>query len=96
MIWICNKRCLSRELKKNLFAYLSTEIQQRCNMLAVEKYTSKLFQRSHKNRPNSHRPESSTLALNVIAHRATGGDVVMYIERSMRCNVMAKIEKFFC
>ena len=59
-------------------------------MLAVEKYTSKLFQRSHRNRPNNHRPESSTLALNVIAHRATDGDVVMYIEQNMRCNVMDK------
>lgn len=34
--------------------YLSTEMQQRCKILAVEKYTSKLFHRSHTNCPNSH------------------------------------------
>lgn len=34
--------------------YLSTEMQHRCNMLAVEKYTSKLFHKSQKNCPNSH------------------------------------------
>lgn len=40
-------------------------------MLAVEKYTSRLFQRSHKIRPKSQRPDNSTDALKVIAHRAT-------------------------
>lgn len=44
-------------------------------MLAVEKYTSRLFQRSHAKRPNNHFPsDSSTDALNVIAHRATVSD----------------------
>lgn len=43
-------------MKCERFAYtnLSTDIQHKCNMLAVEKYTSKLFQRSHTNGPNSH------------------------------------------
>lgn len=34
--------------------YLSTDIQHKCSMLAVEKYTSKLFQTSHINGPNNH------------------------------------------
>ncbi|KAL1403254.1 hypothetical protein pipiens_019446, partial [Culex pipiens pipiens] len=29
-------------------------MQQRCRMLAVEKYTSKLFHTSHMNGPNNH------------------------------------------
>jgi hypothetical protein len=40
-------------------------------MLAVEKYTSKLFHTSHMNGPNNHFPDNSTDALNVIAHNAT-------------------------
>lgn len=50
---------------------LSTEMQHRCNMLAVEKYTSKLFQTSHMKRPKSHFPDNSTDALNVMAQSAT-------------------------
>lgn len=50
---------------------LSTDMQHKCNMLAVEKYTSKLFHTSHMNGPNSHFPDNSTDALNVIAQSAT-------------------------
>jgi len=32
-----------------LIIYLSTDMQHKCKMLAVEKYTSKLFHRSHRN-----------------------------------------------
>ena len=39
---------------REIITHLSTLIQHKCNMLAVEKYTSKLFQRSHTNGPNSH------------------------------------------
>lgn len=47
-------------------------MQHKCKILAVEKYTSKLFQTSHMNRPNSHFPaDNSTEALNVIAQNAT-------------------------
>lgn len=34
--------------------HLSTDMQHRCNILAVEKYTSKLFQTSHMKGPKSH------------------------------------------
>lgn len=51
--------------------HLSTEMQHKCRMLAVEKYTSRLLYTLHMNVPNSQRPDSSTEALNVIAHRAT-------------------------
>lgn len=40
-------------------------------MLAVEKYTSKLFHISHIMEPNIHLPEISTEALKVMAQRAT-------------------------
>lgn len=46
-------------------------MQHKCKMLVVEKYTSKLFHRSHMVEPNSHLPENSTDALNDIAHNAT-------------------------
>lgn len=34
--------------------HLSTDIQHKCRMLAVEKYTSKLFHTSHINGVNNH------------------------------------------
>lgn len=46
-------------------------MQHRCNILAVEKYTSKLFHTSHMVEPSIHLPDISTDALNVIAQRAT-------------------------
>lgn len=46
-------------------------MQQRCSMLAVEKYTSSEFQTLHMNGPKSHLPDSSTEALKVMAQSAT-------------------------
>lgn len=40
-------------------------------MLAVEKSTSQLFQKSHTTMLKSHRPEITTEALKVIANNAT-------------------------
>lgn len=40
-------------------------------MLAVEKYTSRLFHTSHMKAPKSHVPKISTDALNVMAQSAT-------------------------
>jgi hypothetical protein len=51
--------------------YLSTDMQHKWSILAVEKYTSKLFHTLHMNRPNNHSPDNSTEALKVIAHNAT-------------------------
>jgi len=51
--------------------YLSTDMQHKCIMLAVEKYTSKLFHMSHMRDPNIHLPDISTDALKVMAQRAT-------------------------
>ena len=56
---------------KIVYQYLSTDIQHKCKMLAVEKYTSNEFHASHIVVPNIHFPDSSTDALNVIAHNAT-------------------------
>lgn len=46
-------------------------MQHKCKILVVEKYTSKLFHKSHIVDPNNHLPENSTDALNDIAHNAT-------------------------
>lgn len=46
-------------------------MQHKCKMLVVEKYTSKLFHKSHIVDPNTHFPRNSTEALNDIAHNAT-------------------------
>lgn len=51
--------------------YLSTEMQQRCKMLAVEKYTSRLLYTLQIHKPNNHFPVNIADALNVIAQNAT-------------------------
>lgn len=62
------------EITKNMYyiwTYLSTDIQHKWRILAVEKYTSKLLYTLHINRPNIQRPDNMADALNVIAHKAT-------------------------
>lgn len=55
-----------------LYTYLSTLMQHRCKIEAVEKYTSKEFHTSHIKYPNNHLPPvTSTLKLKHMAPMAT-------------------------
>lgn len=62
---------MGRTTSINGGTHLSTEMQHKCKILAVEKYTSRLFHTLHMKAPKSHFPDSSTDALNVMAQRAT-------------------------
>lgn len=63
--------------------YLSTDMQHKCNILAVEKYTSKLFQTSHINGPKSH------------LKRVRQGENVSFLASFVRANLRAVMFIFY-